>query len=187
MTRKILIVTGDAGDSYQTLYARHRFLEAGWEPVVAAPARRRLHLVIHDREPGWDTYVERVGHTIEADMAITAVNARDFALVLIVGGRAPEYLRNDASLVSLVREFASHQRVICAIGHGVQVLAAADLLKGRTVTGHPNVCLDVERDGGTYVQKASVRDGRMVTAQSWESHPELYREIFALLNEPARV
>src|SRR5262245_19291494 len=35
MSRKILIVTGDGGDSYEALYAYHRFLEARWQPVVA--------------------------------------------------------------------------------------------------------------------------------------------------------
>ena len=79
MSRKVLIVTGDAGDSYEALYAYHRFKEADWEPVVAAPSRRRLHMIFHDTEPGWETYVERQGHCIEADIAITAVSARDFA------------------------------------------------------------------------------------------------------------
>src|SRR5882724_3796024 len=131
MSRKVLIVTGDGGDSYEALYAVQRFEEAGWEAVTAAPSRRRLHMVIHDSEPGWDTYVERQGHTVEAQIAITAVAARDFALILIIGGRAPEYLRNDASLLSLVREFASHNRVIGAIGHGVQVLTSAGFAQGR--------------------------------------------------------
>src|SRR5437763_16433739 len=88
MSRKVLIVTGDAGDSYEALYAYHRFKEAYWEPVVAAPSRRRLHMIFHDTEPGWETYVERQGHCIEADVAITAVAAREFAAILILGGRA---------------------------------------------------------------------------------------------------
>jgi len=50
MSRKVLIVTGDGGDSYEALYAYHRFLEAYWEPVLAAPSRRRLHMVFHDIE-----------------------------------------------------------------------------------------------------------------------------------------
>ncbi|MBS1856037.1 MAG: DJ-1/PfpI family protein [Acidobacteria bacterium] len=185
MSRKVLIVTGDGGDSYQALYAYQRFREAGWEPVIAAPARRRLHMVIHDQEPGWDTYVERPGHTVEAQVAITAVAARDFALLLLIGGRAPEYLRNDASLISLVHEFAAHNRVVCAIGHGVQVLTAAGMVKGRTVTGHPNVCVEVELEGGTYSEHAVERDGRLITAQGWKQHPEFYREVFDCLGAQA--
>ena len=38
---KILIVTGDGGESYEALYALHRFQEEGWQAVVAAPSRRR--------------------------------------------------------------------------------------------------------------------------------------------------
>ena len=181
MKRKILIVTGDGGDSYEALYASHRLLEARWQPVIAAPARRRLHLMIHDVHPDWETYVERQGHSLEADVAITAVAARDFAAIIILGGRAPEYLRNDASLLSLVREFAGQDKCICAIGHGLQVLAAAGLLTGRTVTCHPHVRIEVERNGGIYLDEPAVRDGKLVTARTWNAHPEFYREIFACL------
>lgn len=181
MSRKILIVTGDGGDSYEALYAYHRFLEARWQPVVAAPSRRQLHMIIHDSDPKWETYVERPGHSIDADVAITAVAAREFAGILILGGRAPEYLRNDASLLSLVREFADQQKCIFAVGHGIQVLAAAGLTAGKTLTCHPHVRIEVERSGGVYVNKPAVRDGKLVTAQTWNAHPEFYREVFACL------
>lgn len=181
MSGKILILTGDGGNSYEALYAYHRFLEADWEPVVTAPSRRRLHLVVHDIEPGWDTYTERPGHSIDADVVITAVAAREFAAIVILGGRAPEYLRNNASVLSLVREFADQHKCICAIGHGIQVLTAAGLTKGRTVTCHPHVRIEVERSGGVYSPKSAVRDGNLITAQSFQSHPEFYREIFACL------
>jgi protease I len=181
MIRKVLIVTGDGGDSYETLFAFQRFEEAYWEPVIAAPSRRILHMVFHDKEPGWETYIERPGHCIDPDVAITAVATREFAAIIIPGGRAPEYLRNDASLISLVREFADHGKGIFAIGHGVQVLIAAGLIQGRSVTAHPHVRIEVERAGGTYVNKPAVRDGRLVTAQRWSAHPEFYREVFGLL------
>ena len=181
MSRKILIVTGDGGDSYEVMYAYHRFLEARWEPVVTAPSRKRLHLIQHDTEPGWETYIERPGHSLDADVAITAVSEREFAGVLILGGRAPEYLRNDGSLLSLVREFAQHDKCICAIGHGIQVLIAADMVRGRTVTCHAHVRIEVERSGGIYSNKPAVRDGRLITAQTWNAHPEFYREVFACL------
>src|SRR3954449_6342791 len=102
---KILIVTGDGGESYEALYAVHRFQEEGWEPVVAAPSRRRLHLVMHDFEPGWDTYVERPGYGLESDLTIAEANAADYGAILLLGGRAPEYLRNNSRLLELVREF----------------------------------------------------------------------------------
>ncbi len=186
MSRKILILTGDGGDSYEALYAYQRFLEEKWEPLVAAPSRRPLHLMIHDREPGWSTYIERPGHVMEADLAVTAVAAKEFAALVIVGGRAPEYLRNDASVLSLVQEFAKQNKCIFAVGHGVQLLTAAGIATGRTLTGHPHTQIEVERAGGTFLSKPAVRDGKLITAQTWRSHPEFYREIFLCLGEVTR-
>lgn len=183
MSRKVLIVTGDGGDSYETLYAYHRFLEARWEPVIAAPSRRRLRMLLEDREPGWDMATERPGHSVDAHVAITAVAAKEFAALLIIGGRAPEYLRNDGSLLSLVREFAEQHKCIGAIGHGVQILTAVGLTRGRNIACHENVRIEVERDGGRCLSVPAARDGKLITAQSWTSHPEFYQEFFACLEE----
>jgi protease I len=35
--KKILIITGDAGESFEILYASHRLREEGYIPVIAAP------------------------------------------------------------------------------------------------------------------------------------------------------
>jgi protease I len=181
MSRRVLIVTGDAGDSYEAMYACHRLQEAYWEPVVAATSRRRLHMVVHDYEPGWETYVEHPGHGIQADVAITAVAAREFAGIIILGGRAPEYLRNDPSLLSLLREFVRQDKLVGAIGHGIQVLVAAGMAEARKICCHPHVRVEVERAGGFYCERPAVRDGKLVTAQSWRAHPEFYREVLACL------
>jgi len=131
---KILVITGDGGESYEALYAVHRFQEESWDAVVAAPSRRRLHLVMHDFEPGWDTYVERQGYGLDADVAFDQVSVDDYAAVLIVGGRAPEYLRNNATVLDIVRAFDRAGKWIFAICHGIQVLVAAGLATGKRVT-----------------------------------------------------
>lgn len=179
---KILVVTGDAGESYETLYAVHRFQEAGWHPVVAAPSKRRLHLVMHDFEPGWDTYIERQGYGLEADIALKDVDPAGYDAVLLIGGRAPEYLRNDERLLEIVREFDRASKWIFAICHGIQILAAAGLTAGKCVTCYEHVRKEAEQAGGTYSTAQAVRDGRIVTAQTWQSHPEFYREIFACVS-----
>ena len=177
----ILIVTGDGGESYEALYAVHRFREEEWDVRVGAPSLRRLHLVMHDFEPGWDTYVERPGYSMQADLSFDHVDVRDYDAILVLGGRAPEYLRNDRRLLELVREFDAHQKWIFAICHGIQVLAAAGLTKNKCVTCYEHVRFDAEQAGGSFKSQQAVRDGRIVTGQTWQSHPEFYREIFACL------
>ena len=184
--RQIVVITGDGGESYEALYAVHRFREAGWTVVVAAPGARRLHLVMHDFEPGWDTYVERPGYGLQADVAFEEVEAERFDAVLILGGRAPEYLRNNKRLIELVREFDARGKWIFAICHGVQVLAAAGLLKDKCVTCYEHVRCEAEQAGGAFLNEHAVRTGRLITAQTWQSHPEFYREIFECLAEEAQ-
>lgn len=179
--RKILIVTGDAGESYEALYAVHRFREAGDEAVVAAPSRRRLHMVMHDFEPGWDTYIERQGYGLDADVDFTQVDAASYDAILLLGGRAPEYLRNDARLIAIVQQFRAAGKWVFAICHGVQILAAAGLVKGRNVTCYEHVKVEAEQAGGTFCTPQAVRDGKIVTGQTWQSHPEFYREVFQCL------
>jgi protease I len=181
MGRKILIVTGDAGESYETLYAYHRFLEAEWEPVIAAPSKRRLNLVIHDFAPGWDTYIERTGYLVESHVTFADVNVDDFEAVLVLGGRAPEYLRNDRRLLAIIDEFRAQDKWIFAICHGIQVLISAGLARGATMTAYEHIRYEIEAGGGTYSTQQAVRDGKIVTAQTWQSHPEFYREVFTCL------
>lgn len=183
MPRRILIVTGDAGESYETLYALHRFQEAGDEAVIAAPSVRRLHLVMHDFEPGWDTYIERTGYGCESQIAISEAKASGYDAILLIGGRAPEYLRHNEALIRLVKEFNDSGKWVWAICHGIQVLVAAGLVQNRCVTCYEHVRYEVAQAGGTWDQRQAVRDGRMITAQTWQSHPDFYRLIFAALSE----
>ena len=182
MSKKILLVTGDSGESYETLYALHRFEEAEHEPVVAAPSARRLHLVMHDFEPGWDTYIERQGYGVSADIAFDDVSVDEYDAVLLLGGRAPEFLRHIPRVIEIVREFASQRKPVFSICHGIQILVAANLLQGRTVTCYEHVRSEAERAGATYSTKQAVRDGNIVSAQTWESHPQFYRRVFECLD-----
>src|SRR5918996_2062380 len=148
---QILIITGDAGESYECLYARHRFLESGFAPRIAAPSRRRLHLVIHDFEPGWDTYIERPGYGAESDITFDEVRVDDYEAVLVLGGRAPEYLRHDTRVLDIVRSFHRQHKWVFAICHGVQILAAAGLIRGARVTAYENCRWEIEAAGANYI------------------------------------
>ncbi len=181
MSKRILIVTGDAGESYETLYALHRFQEAGHDPVIAAPSKRRLHLVLHDFEPGWDTYVERQGYGVEATLTFDDVDVDEYTAILLLGGRAPEYLRHNETLLKITREFNAQGKWIYSICHGIQILIAAGLADGRKLTCYEHIRYEVESNGGTYCTDEAIRDKNIISAQTWQSHPEFYREIFASL------
>ena len=102
--------------------------------------------------------------------------------MVLIGGRAPEFLRHNKSLVKLVKQFHTDGKGLFAICHGIQVLIAAGLCEGRKMTCYCNVRLEVELAGGQWVNKQSVVDGPFITAQTWESHAEFYRDIFKYLD-----
>jgi protease I len=183
-SKKILIITGDAGESFEILYACHRLREAGYEVVVAAPSVKRMNLVIHDFEPGWDTYVERKGYIVESDISFDEVAPADYKAVLCVGGRAPEYLRNDERVISIIREFYDTGKYVFAICHGVQILVTAGLVEGRNISCYENIKFEVESCGGVYITPdEAVKDGRIVTGKTWQSHPEFYKIVLNCLKE----
>ena len=162
---QILIVTGDAGESYEALYAVHRFREEDWGTTVAAPSVRRLHLVMHDFEPGWDTYVERPGYGLEADVSFDQVNADNYDAILILAA-ALVSTRNDRAGSRYCPRIRRAAKWIFAICHGIQVLAAG-LTKGKRITCYEHVRFEAEQAGGTFVDQQAVRDGRIVTGQTW--------------------
>ena len=104
-------------------------------PASRRASRRRasaaLNLVIHDFEPGWDTYIEKPGYAAESDLTFDDVRIDDYEAVLVLGGRAPEYLRHDRRVLDIVRGFDAAQKWVFAICHGVQILAAAGPRQGQ--------------------------------------------------------
>jgi len=181
-SNKILVITGDAGESFEILFATHRLREAGYNPVIAAPAVRKLNLVIHDFEPGWDTYIERKGYLVESEIAFADVNTEDYEAVLIPGGRAPEYLRNDKTVIKIVQDFSKSNKYIFAICHGVQILLTAGLVNQKKIACYEHVKFEVESCGGIYISPdQAVKDGKIVTGKTWQSHPEFYQLVFACL------
>src|SRR5882672_5156935 len=86
----------------------------------------RVRTSIHDFE-GDQTYSEKRGHDFALNATIAEVDAKSYDALLIVGGRAPEYLRLDRRVIDIVRHFADTKKPIAAICHGAQVLTAADV------------------------------------------------------------
>jgi protease I len=185
---KILVITGDAGESFEILYATHRLQEAGYETVIAAPAARPLNLVIHDFEPGWDTYVERKGYLVESQISFDDVAPDDYRAILIPGGRAPEYLRNDPRVIRITKEFYNSGKYVFAICHGVQILLTAGLVDKRKIACYEHVKFEVESCGGIYVTPdEAIKDGRIVTGKTWQSHPQFYKIVLSCLKDAEKV
>ncbi|MEU2792728.1 DJ-1/PfpI family protein [Streptomyces sp. NPDC007100] len=185
MAAKILIVTGDAAESLEVLYPYQRLREEGYDVHIAAPARKTLRLVVHDFEPGFDTYAEKPGYTWPADLAFSEVDPGQYAALVVPGGRAPEYLRNDPELRKLVKSFFDSDKPVAQICHGPLLTAAIGSLNGRQVTAYPALEMDMQAAGAAYRDAEVVVDGTLVSSRSWADHSAWMREFVAVLRSKA--
>jgi len=164
---KVLIATGDAGEAFEVLYMYYRLKEAGHVPHIGAVHKKALRLVLHDFEPGIETYVEYPGYRLEADVAFADVNPADYDALVITGGRAPEYIRLNPAMREIVRYFVANDKPIGAICHAAQVLIAAGVVRNRRVAAYEAMAPDIEAAGGHFVDSELVEDGNLVSSRVW--------------------
>lgn len=151
---KVLMPIGDGSEVLDTFYAYYRLPEDGFEVVVAGPERRLYHTVMHEIPPNpsvpWDITREGPGYHLQADAAFSELRASDFAGAFISGGRAPEYIRYDSDLCRVVQEIARSGKPIACLCHGIEILTAADSLRGKRFTTVPKCAMDGQQGGGEY-------------------------------------
>ncbi|MGH2350265.1 MAG: DJ-1/PfpI family protein [Chloroflexota bacterium] len=180
---KVLLAIGDAAEATDTLYPWMRLMEAGYECVVAAPEVRTYQLVLHERPEGWHITRETPGYRFDADIAFKDIEPAAYAGILISGGRAPEYIRYDQALNTTVRWMVEHGRPVGSVCHGIEVLATADVIRGKRVTCVPKCQFDAEVCGATYVAAPVVVDGRLVTARGARDGWLWMREFLKVLDQ----
>ncbi|NBD25772.1 DJ-1/PfpI family protein [Paenibacillus glycinis] len=184
MSKRILVVTGDAAEVLEVYYPYYRVLEEGYEAIIAAPAKKVLHTVVHDFAEGWDTYTEKPAHLLPAHAAFADVDPARYDGLLIPGGRAPEYIRGNEDLPRILSHFLEADKPVGAICHGVQVFASLQdttYFKGRTMTAYNACRMDVERLGASYAKETLHVDGKLVSGHAWPDLPGFMREFLKLL------
>ncbi len=180
---KILIIGGDAAEALELLYPYFRLREEGWEVHIAAPTKKVVKTVVHDFEPGFDTYTEKPGYRWQADLSFDDVDPSEYDGLVIPGGRLPEYIRTYPAVERIVKHFFEENKPVAAICHGPLVLTAYGLAKGRKMTAYMVLKYDVEGAGAEYLDQEVVVDGNLVTSRAWPDNPAWMREFIKLVKE----
>ena len=183
--KKILMLVGDFVEDYEAMVPFQTLGAVGHSVEAVCPGKTagdHVATSIHDFE-GQQTYSEKRGH----NFAITAdfpASDEGWDALVIPGGRAPEYLRLDAGVIALVKAFAAAGKPIAAICHGAQILAAAEVIGGRSVSAYPACAPEVRLAGATSADiaiDAATTDGNLVTAPAWPAHPSWMKQFLAVL------
>ena len=128
---------------------------------IAAPAVRTYHMVQHHHRNDWDVTVETPGYDIESTIAFADIEPDEYIGLVLPGGRAPEFLRYDQDLLRLVQVFMKENKPVASICHGIEILAAADVIRDKKITTIPRCQLDAEFAGATYVAEGLVISGNL--------------------------
>lgn len=131
------------------------------------------------------TYSESRGHNFSLNATFSEVDFNKYDGLVIPGGRAPEYLAMDPSVLDLVRQFSSAGKPIAAVCHGQLILAASGVVRGRKCTAYPAVRPVLIASGACWVEpetlSSCVTDGNLITGVTYYGHPELIQSFVKAL------
>ncbi|MSR59537.1 MAG: DJ-1/PfpI family protein [Planctomycetaceae bacterium] len=167
--KRLLILTGDYVEDYEIMVPFQALTMLGYAVHAVCPGKQAgetIRTAVHDFE-GDQTYSEKPGHNFALNATFANVKPDDYDGLLVPGGRAPEYIRLNESVLAIVRHFDTARKPIAAICHGLQLLAAAGVLRGRRCSAYPACAPEIRLAGGDFVEiavdKAHV-DDNLVTA-----------------------
>ncbi len=186
MAKRILILAGDFVEDYELMVPYQALIMMGYEVDVVCPDKKagdKIPTAIHDFE-GDQTYTEKRGHNFALTATFSDIKLDSYTGLLIPGGRSPEYLRVDKRCLEIVKAFFTANKPVAATCHAAQLLAAAEVIKGRQLTCYPACEPDVKLAGGTYQAIAidgAYVDGNLVSSPAWPGNPAWVREFVKLL------
>jgi protease I len=187
--KNILMIVGDFVEDYEVMVPYQTLLAVGHRVHAVCPdkaAGDSIATAIHDFE-GQQTYSEKRGHNFALNATFAEIRPENYDVLVIPGGRAPEYLRMNERVLEIVRHFFTANKPVAAICHGAQLLAGAGVLKGRTCSAYPACRAEVELAGGIYADiaiDAAVTDGNLVTAPAWPAHPAWLGQLMEQIGAP---
>ncbi|MFN0205888.1 MAG: type 1 glutamine amidotransferase domain-containing protein [Planctomycetota bacterium] len=166
--RQIAILIEDYYEDLELQYPRLRLLEAGFRPVIAGPGR--------------GVYKGKNGYPQREDITFDALDAANFAGVIIPGGWAPDRIRRSKKVLEFVANIHLSGKLVASICHGPWVLVSAKILNNKNMTCVEAIRDDVVNAGARWSNKEVVVDRNLITSRIPDDLPAFMREILIFLN-----
>ncbi len=166
--KSVLILIEDAYEDMELMYPKYRLQEAGYKVVVAGPRADYK-------------YTGKHGYPCTSDAAISEMKESDFVGIVLVGGWAPDKLRRDAKVKSLVAEFDRSKKLVAAICHGGWMAISGGVYKGVKVTGSLGIKDDLVNAGAIFESAPVVVDRHFVSSRNPDDLPEFMKGVLRVL------
>lgn len=167
--KKALIISADNFEDTELLVPYYRLKEEGIEVDIASIHKGKIK--------------GKRGYEVEATKSLKEVNADDYDILILPGGKAPEAVRKQKEAIEIARHFFKKNKPVAAICHGPQTLISAELLKGRHATCYKTVSDELKESGAVYEDKEVVVDGNLITSRQPSDLPAFLREIIKKIRQ----
>jgi len=154
-------------NDHEVWYPIYRLREAGIKVTVIGPGRK--------------DYTSKLGQILSADIAAKDAIATLYDGLIIPGGYAPDMMRLCPEMIALIARHHQNGKPIAAICHGSWLLASANIIRGKRVTGAESIKDDLINAGGLFEDAEVVVDGTIITSRKPADLPAFCREILRLL------
>ena len=169
--RSVAVLVENNHQDLEVWYPIFRFQEAGADVSIIGPEA--------------DSYTSKLGYPVIADTAADKAKGKLFDAIIVPGGYAPDLMRLNPAMIELVRNHAQRGRIVAAICHGSWLLASANVINGKRVTGAPSIKDDLNNAGGRYEDAEVVSDGNIITSRKPADLPAFCRAIVGALSGAA--
>jgi protease I len=160
---RALMLTADGVEDLEFYYPFYRLLEDGIKVDVAGTTK--------------GTVTGKHGYEIRVELPVSGVEASDYDILILPGGKAPETIRLLPVAVKITQEMMKSGKPVAAICHGAQILISAQVLKGRKATCWKGIRDDLIAAGGQYEDEEVVVDGNLITSRCPDDLPAFWREV----------
>lgn len=176
--KNVLIIATDGFEQSELMGPKARLEDAGLRTTVASLEGGDIR--------GWNE--GDWGESVTVDMLVKDVDASEYDALMLPGGQMnPDILRMDETVIGLVKQFDTAKKPIAAICHAPWLLAEADVIKGRIVTGWPSIRTDLKNAGGEVIDSEAAVDGNLITSRNPDDIPAFSKALIDAVGASARV
>lgn len=160
---RALILSENLFEDSELFYPYFRLIEEGHKVDIAALKR--------------GTISGEYFFKTSANLSFSEVNPKNYNLLIIPGGRAPESIRGNKNVKKIIKYFIDRELPIGAICHGQQTLISANILKNKDATCYSGIIDDLINAKANYKNEKVVVCENIITSRCPDDLPYFMREI----------
>ena len=173
--KNALILSGNLVQDHEFIYPFYRLLEDNFSVDVALLGGNPVEGILKIRIP------PNKEHPV---LSPNDVNIDNYNLLILPGGaKAMEYLRQDQTILNIIKNFYDKKILIGSICHGAQLLISAGVVKNKKISGYYSLKDDINNAGAVYSPDGCVEDQGIISSPHYKYLGDWMRQILKKFND----